>query len=260
MTPRPLVLLTNDDGYDAPGLEHLRRAVEPLADTLIVAPLEQRSAISHAVSIRVKLGYRVIEKEGRVWGHALAGMPADCVKLGVTRLAPRRPDLVISGINPGANIGNNILYSGTVGAAREAAMLGLPALAVSQEKDFANEGLTQHFESAARFVHDFLPRVLEHGMPPGVILNCNLPNLPPGEIGGIEVTRQGRSRYLDDLAPGPDGEEPHYCNIGNLLHPPEDPEEDEDHIALERGNISVTPLHFDLTCSTTMRALHEWLG
>jgi 5'-nucleotidase len=261
MTPPPFILLTNDDGIDSPGLAALHDAVAPLGRVEIVAPTIERSAASHAVSIRKDLSYRRVERDGAPWGHALDGTPADCVKLGLTGLFDRRPDIVLSGINPGANLGNNILYSGTVSAAREAAMYGVPAIAVSVQKRPQPPGGELHFETAARFVVRLIPQVLEHGLPKGVLLNVNVPNLPPEEIAGVVASRQGRTTFIDEMQPQSlNGTTHAFSNIGTVILRSEPEELDCDDVVLTRKMISVSPLGFDLTHEGTRREIAAWFA
>jgi len=258
MSHKPLILLTNDDGIEAPGLAAMRKALPPEYDVHIVAPDNERSAASHSVTIHTHMAYRPVLRDGQSWGHALDGTPADCVKLAVTRLLDRRPQLVISGINPGANIGNNILYSGTVAAAREAVMLGIPALAVSIGHIHSGKGW--HYDSAAAWAARLAPLILERGLPPGILLNLNVPNIPAEEIRGIADSRQGQCMYIDDMAPhGENGVVHAFRNIGKTLVTGEDAGEDTDHRTLENHMASLTPLHFDLTDHAFRAELRKWL-
>jgi 5'-nucleotidase len=264
MAKRPLILLTNDDGIHAPGLRVLWEFARQLGDVEVVAPDTERSAVGHGVTILKDMTCHRIESDGQFWGYGLEGLPADCVKLGVTELFERKPDLVISGINPGANLGNNILYSGTVAAAREAAMQGVPAIAISVRRgpypgDDPEAG--PRFENAGRFVLELAPKVLEHGLPPGVILNVNVPNIPEKEIGEVIISRQGHTRFVDFMEPSDalDGRGwQMFNNVGKALLRSEPHLEENDDVVLGRGNISITPLQFDLTCEGFRNDLAGW--
>ena len=257
MSDPPVILLTNDDGIDAPGLAALHRAVASLGDVHVVAPEAERSAASHSVTIRAHMAYREVEREGEVWGHALDGTPADCVKLAVTRLLDERPALVLSGINPGANIGNNILYSGTVAAAREATMLGIPAMAVSI--GHVHSGDEWHYDVAAGWAARLVPHVLENGLPSGVLLNLNVPNLPADEIRGIQDSRQGQCMFIDEMASDDEnGVVRAFRNVGATLVSSDDNADDTDLRVLERKMVSLTPLHFDLTDHAFRARLRDW--
>jgi 5'-nucleotidase len=260
MPLNPLVLLTNDDGILAEGLVVLRAFVSRFADVEIVAPCVECSGASHAVSVRREMLFRRVERDGVFWGCALDGNPADCVKLAITRLLPRKPDLVIAGINPGANLGNNILYSGTVAAAREAAMLGVPAMAVSIQWRAERPDPPPYYETAAEFAARIALRAIEEGLPPGVILNVNVPNLRSEEIAGVAVSRQGATAYIDKMLPaGRDGDVRAYSNVGDeeIPSPPDAP--DSDDLVLAEGKISVTPLHYDMTDHGFRSELVRWL-
>lgn len=255
----PTILLTNDDGYDAPGLGALHGAISKIAKVEVVAPETQCSAASHAVSVYRDMSYRRIEIRDGFQAHSLTGMPADCVKLALTRLLERKPDLVISGINRGANAGNDILYSGTVAAAIEAAMLGVPSFAVSLAWRSSHQE-TMHFGAAADFAAEVALLVMRQGLPKGTILNVNVPNLPKDEIKGIVVSRQGKGMYIDVMEPSiTEGEISAFRNIGgDIIHSDSALGEDCDDIVVRDGFISVTPLHFDLTYHPFRETLREW--
>ncbi len=261
MTDQPLILLTNDDGIDAPGLRALYDAVAHLGHIEVVAPARQRSAVSHAISVYQELlCTRVFDDAGRPWGYALDAMPADCVKLAVARLLDRKPDLVISGINPGANLGNNILYSGTASAAREAAMFGIPAIAVSVQLHPAKYPALPNFAAAAAYLRLLVPEVLRHGLPLGTLLNINTPNLPPEEILGVTVSKQGRTLFLDrfELLTGDEATSV-FRNVGDSVLRGDSRPQDADDVVVEAGCISVTPLQFDLTHHAFRQDLTQWL-
>ncbi len=269
MNRKPLILLTNDDGVDAPGLEALYGPLSRLGQVVIVAPGKQCSATSHSVTVFEEMPYRRVERDGETWAHALEAMPADCVKLAVTHLLDRKPDLAISGINPGANLGNNILYSGTVAAAREAAMLGIPAMAVSVQRRPGPLTESPRYDVAAEFAANLARRILEgrsregaggRFFPRGTILNVNVPNLPREEIAGAIATRQGRTVFIDKMRPsGENGKIDSFMNVGDVLirTTPESAEYDD--IALEEKMISVTPLHFDMTHEEFRKEIGGWL-
>lgn len=259
MTPRPLILLTNDDGVEAPGLAAVAEALLDLGEVEVVAPSGERSAVSHAISLSRDMHYRRHALGPRIEAHALDGSPADCVKLGVTQLCPRRPDLVVSGINPGANIGNNILYSGTVAGAREGAMLGIPSLAVSIDAHRSAE--PPHYESGADVARRVARLILDRGLPPGVMLNANLPNLGLDALGALTITRQSRFAVGDvmEARAGQDGRSHFFRNVG-IEHRPGEEGEDFDDRCLERGDVSITPLHYDLTHHGLREELRSWIS
>ena len=167
----------------------LHAGLAEVTDVLVVAPESEQSAVGHAITLSNPLKVRKVEEEGRVIGYAVNGTPADCVKIAVTELLDNPPDLVISGVNQGGNLGTCAIYSGTVSAATEAAIMGLPAIAVS-----LNSFEFQDFSPAVEFIETLFPKVIEKGLPEGVSLNVNVPAVPRDQIQGAVVTRQGKSR------------------------------------------------------------------
>jgi 5'-nucleotidase len=246
------ILLTNDDGFDAPGLKALLDAVLPLGEVAVSAPGKQASAAGHSISLNTP--FKAIQEGGA--GTPLAfrvfSTPADCVRTAVLKLLPWKPDLVISGINQGANYGTLVLYSGTVAAAAEAVLLGIPAMAVS---------LTSHsyvdFSASAFVAKRLALQVKEKGLAPGVFLNVNVPPLSSSEIKGVVLTHQGQFRHVDDLEPH--GELDGHFNY--VLNSPSEPlmEHPESDVARVReGFVSVTPLHLDLTAHHHFHRFTDW--
>ncbi len=240
-----LVMITNDDGFRAPGLRALAAAVREIARVVVVAPERDSSAASHSLTMRRPV--RVRDHGGGVF--SVDGTPTDCVILGTNRLLPRRPDLVVSGINPGPNLGDDVNYSGTVSAAVEAATLGIAAFAVSV-CDYEPEDYSRPAAIARRIA----ARILAGGMPPGVLFNVNCPVSPRG----VRFTRQGRRAYegaITELA-DPWGR-PHYWIGGGT--PVDDGGPDADTAAVEAGYVSITPLRIDRTSHETLATLAaEW--
>ena len=186
------VLISNDDGIDAPGIFALAQEMKKIADVTIVAPDRQQSAVGHAITMNYPLRAIPFRKNGEFFGYAVDGTPADAVKLGVRFLLKEKPELLMSGINHGSNTAINILYSGTVSAATEGTVLGIPSIAVS---------LTTHdqadFSYAAKFAAHLAARVVEEGLPRGTLLNVNVPAVPEEKICGVRITRQGNSSWED---------------------------------------------------------------
>lgn len=236
-----LILLTNDDGIYARGLAALYRELAKDAECLIVAPEIEQSAVGHAITIARPLMVRKARKDGNFLGYAVSGTPADCVKIGIGELAGGPVDLVVSGINRGANVGINVLYSGTVSAATEAAIQGVPSMAISldthQEADFA---------PAARFARRMAAFILEDPLP-HVALNVNVPAVPEGEIRGVVVAKQGRARLMESFDKRVDPRENAYYWLAGETRIPANEDEDSDGSALRRGMITVTPIYYDLT-------------
>ena len=252
----PFFLLTNDDGIETPGLEKLREIFQKMGDVLVCAPSAERSASGHAVTIKRDVAVEECRKNGETWGYALDGTPADCVKFALTTLKLPRPDLVISGINPGPNTGNNILYSGTVAAAVEAAMYQLPAMAVSIS--YRKDHETIYYESVERYLPPLARLVLQKGLPPNIMLNVNFPNRPPDEIEDVVVTKQGHAWYEDDFQPfSRENGRTFYRNVGAQFIHSQDDADSDDH-AIRHRKISVTPLRFDMTDHDFREKLAGW--
>lgn len=220
---------------------------------VVVAPDAERSAVGHAITTLTPLRVKEFRRGRELMGYATNGTPADCVKIGIGAiLKDRPPDLVVSGINLGPNAATNVIYSGTVSAATEARILGVPSIAVSLATF-----VDPVWSYAAATGRRVAAMVLEHGLPPKVLLNVNVPNLPRGEIKGIRVTRQGESAYVEDFAMREDPRrQPYYWLAGSYLMRDEDPETDA--WALENGYVSITPITFDLTAHDVLRDIAGW--
>ena len=236
MSERPLLLVSNDDGVDAPGNIELRRALSSFADVYTVAPQTEQSAKSHSITLHHPLRFN--EVESRVW--AVDGTPADCVYVAffLKDLLPRRPDLVVSGINHGPNLGNDVHYSGTVAAAREGALRGVTSIALSSS--------SPDMEGAAQYAKRFCKQALRATMPAGqaVLLNINFPRSAPR---GVRATRLGFRLYSDEVEVRDDPRGRHYLWIGGAGGVRNEPVQGADTEALDEGYISVTPLSIEAT-------------
>ncbi|MEZ4599439.1 MAG: 5'/3'-nucleotidase SurE [Syntrophotaleaceae bacterium] len=242
-----LILVTNDDGIHAPGLAALAGALADIGRVIVVAPDRERSAASHSLTLHSPLRAEEIRPDTFI----VDGTPTDCVNLGIHGLLDKRPDLVVSGINRGANLGDDITYSGTVSAAMEALLMGVPAFAISRA---AAGGLEEDYREAARFAVVLARMVLDHGLPDDTFLNVNV---PPGPPRGVKMTRQGKRRYEDLVVEKLDPRGRKYYWIGGGASQFE-MMEGSDFLAIEKGYISVTPLHFDLTNYRSFDALAGW--
>src|SRR5215471_6431085 len=242
----PNILLTNDDGYDAPGLKALAEALEDFATVSIVAPSAERSGAAQSLTLRQPIV--VHRKSPRHW--AVDGTPADAVIVALHRLLPEKPDLVISGINHGANMGENVYYSGTVGAAREAALHHIPSIAMSlcARKD------NLHFADAAKIARKTAELVLKEGLPDQVLLNINVPE--PWK-GGVRFTRQSKKITRNQLTEGKDPKGRTYYWIYEQKIE-KDVEPETDYHAVFAGETSVTPLHLDPTHDESLNHLSHW--
>ncbi len=243
----PLIMITNDDGVDAPGLRILAEALGTLGRAIIIAPERDNSAASHSLTMRRPLRVREISADV----YAIDGTPADCVMVGIKKVLPARPDLVASGINPGANLGDDINYSGTVSAAREGTLLEIPSLAVSLATANGEPCL---YPVAARQALILAAELLERGMPPNTLFNVNVPNRPAVEILGRRYTRQGRRLYDNAIQEtfDPWGQR-HYWIGGGTPRWSKEPETDVQ--AVQAGYVSVTPLHLDMTNHQALQGL-----
>ncbi len=245
---RPCLLVTNDDGIDAPGLAALVRAVSHLGRVIVVAPDRERSASGHALTLDRPLRVRR-RAEDR---YEVDGTPTDCVHLGVFNLTGGRPPhLIVSGINRGANLGDDVTYSGTVAAALEGTLLRIPSIAFSVERDAEGQAA---FDEAERVAAQLAETALVRGIPSGVLLNVNVPRGTPR---GLRITRQGRRTYragaIERLDPSG---RPYYWIAGADATP--DGEPDGDHTAVRDGYVSVTPLHADMTHEPSLKRIHAW--
>lgn len=244
---RPLILVTNDDGVRAPGLRLLAEALAPLGEVAVYAPESQQSAVGHSVSLHKPLRVNGLEPG---W-HMVDGTPTDCVMLAVRSLLGRRPDLVVSGVNPGANLGDDVTYSGTVAGAFEGMLLGLPAIAVS---DVSYRPV--HLGTAAQVGARVAAYVLEHGLPEDTVLNVNVPDVPFAALQGVAVTRMGRRNYHDEIVRREDPRGGAYYWIGGD-EPAHVRESGTDFEAIEQDKVSVTPLQRDITHHAMLHHFYE---
>lgn len=246
------ILLTNDDGIFAKGIETLYLALAEEHEVTVVAPETEQSAVGHAITWLNPLRVNTVNRNGGFFGYALTGTPADCVKIAVNELLEMRPQLVVSGINQGANVGVNVIYSGTVSAATEAAVLGIPSIAVSID----SFGPTD-FGPAARFIPKLAALVEKEGLPPGISLNVNVPNLPADKLRGVRITHQGSMKCLEKYDRRMDPRNHTYYWLCNSAIESDD-NPDADSSALAAGYISITPIQHDLTSYPTLDKLKGW--
>jgi 5'-nucleotidase len=247
------VLLTNDDGIQSAGLRALYDQFSRRHQVTVVAPDRERSAVSHGITLHTPLRSVEFPLDGQNAGYAVDGKPADCIKLGLLEIVPQRPDIVVSGINPGANVGISINYSGTVAAAREAALFGLPAIAIS-----INGFEIPDYSDAARFAEQLAEALLDNALPFGTLLNVNMPNTPIDRIKGVRFTRQGidsLSREYYEKRVDPRNRAYHWLGSDKRIFG-EDLSIDGD--ALCHDYISITPVQCDLTDHDTLARLHGW--
>ena len=250
------VLLSNDDGIHAPGLKRLESIARKLFDEVwVVAPETEQSAASHSLTLRRPLRLRKLAPRR----FAVDGTPTDCVLLAVNQLLKgKRPDLVLSGINLGGNMGEDMTYSGTIAAAMEATLLGIPAIAFSQYTEvegFGKQGRVR-WEVAERFAPEVIEKALSAKWPRGLFINVNFPAVDPDKVAGIEVTREGRRKIGDDIRQGTDPRGETYYWIG-AQRDSQRYAKGSDLDAVRRGAVSVTPLSMDLTHGPSLKTLRQ---
>jgi 5'-nucleotidase len=244
------ILISNDDGYLSPGIIALSEALAALGTVWTVAPDRDRSGASNSLTLSRPLRPRQLDE--RLW--VIDGTPSDCVHLGIKGLLPVVPDLVVSGINHGSNLGDDVLYSGTVAAATEGRSLGLPSIALSSTS-FAPE----HLDVAAGIAVDLVRRLENHPLPAMTLLNVNVPDVPLEQLGAVCATRLGRRHPSSQIVRTTDPRGREICWIG-AAGGAEDAGPDTDFAAVERGDVSVTPIHFDMTRHEVLGALGAWLA
>ncbi len=243
------ILISNDDGVHSPGLRALAEAMRPLGRVVIVAPDRDRSGASNSLTLSRPLRPKQLEPD--VW--AVDGTPTDCVHLALTGLLQFKPDIVLSGINHGPNMGDDVLYSGTVAAATEGRSLGLPAIAVSMD---AHE--PEHFDTACRAVRQLVEGMGNHPLPRDTLLSMNVPDRPWDQIRGLRATRLGKRHPSAPMVPDrdPRGKTIYWIGMAGAAA---DEGEGTDFHALREGYISITPIHFDMTRHDALGALGAWL-
>jgi 5'-nucleotidase len=253
---KPLILVTNDDGITAPGLRMLVSIMKKIGDVVVVAPDSPQSGMGHAITLDSTLYSKKMKIDLNTEGileYSCSGTPADCVKLALQELLSKKPDICVSGINHGSNSSINVIYSGTMSAAIEAGIEGIPAIGFSL-CDYSWEA---DFSQAEDFIHTIVIEALQHVIPKGTVLNVNIPKLKKNKLKGIKICRQAKANWKEkfDKRTNPMGKD-YYWLTGEfeLL----DKGEDTDEWALANGYISVVPTHFDLTAHHVIQELNTW--
>ena len=251
---KPLILITNDDSIVAPGIRALIEVMKEIGDVVVVAPDSPQSAMGHAITINntLKLEKTRLNDSGTE-EYSCSGTPVDCVKIAVNQLLKRKPDLCVSGINHGSNSSINVIYSGTMSAAVEAGIEGIPAIGFS----LLDYNWDADFEPVKNYVRKIALGVLEKGLPEGVILNVNFPKLNEEEIKGVKICRQAKAMWQEefDKRTNPQGKD-YYWLTGKFVN--QDKGTDTDEWALENGYISIVPVQFDLTAHHAIQQLNAW--
>jgi 5'-nucleotidase len=251
---KPLILVTNDDGVSAPGIRALINVMATIGEVIVVAPDKPQSAMGHAITINNTLYLNKISKENDIiTEYSCSGTPVDCVKLAVNEILKRKPDLCVSGVNHGSNSSINVIYSGTMSAAVEAGIEGIPAIGFS----LLDYNWNADFEPVKSFIKKIVLETLEKKLPEGVILNVNFPKLKEKEIKGIKICRQAKALWVEkfDKRQTPFGKD-YYWLSGEFVN--QDKGNDTDEWALENGYISVVPVQFDLTAHHAIQQLNSW--
>jgi 5'-nucleotidase len=246
------ILVTNDDGIEAPGIAVLAESLREIGEVTIVAPLKEQSAVGHAITMQLPLRVIDYKKNGSFFGYAVSGTPADCVKIGIRNILKTPPDLVVSGINHGSNTAINIIYSGTVSAAREAAIMDIPSMAISVTNHEATD-----FKFAGKITRLLAQQLAGKDLPLGTLLNVNVPDVPEAKVAGIKLTRQGKSKWDDvyEQRVDPYGKN-YYWLTGSLMEV--DTAMETDQAAIRKNYVSVSPIHFDLTDYETFERMKNW--
>lgn len=251
---KPLILVTNDDGISAPGIRALIEVMKTLGDVVVVAPDSPQSAMGHAITINNTIFVNQVHFDSELKGeYSSSGTPVDCVKLAVNEILKQKPDLCVSGINHGSNSSINVIYSGTMSAAVEAGIEGIPAIGFS----LLDYDWNADFEPIKKAIRTITTEVLLNGLPDGVILNVNFPKLKEEEIKGIKVCRQAKALWMEkfDKRKTPQGKD-YYWLTGEFVN--QDKGEDTDEWALEQGYISIVPVQFDLTAHHAIQKLNTY--
>lgn len=246
------ILLTNDDGINALGLRTMKEALSEWAGVSVVAPETEMSAVGHSITITDPLRVRHVRKNGTSFGVAVNGTPADCVKIAVRAILDEKPDMVVSGINHGQNVATNVIYSGTVSAATEGMILGIPSVAISLASFTSRD-----FTAAAEYGMRVVKKAAEEGVPEGTLLNVNVPAIEKEAIKGIKVCRMGGSKFHEVFEKRIDlRQNDYYWQGGGMVIDDEDA--DADISWLDKGYVTVTPIQFDLTHYGLLDRMGGW--
>lgn len=250
---KPIILVTNDDGITAPGIRALAKAMEELGEVVIVAPDSPQSGMGHAITINKPLRLDKLTVAGEFMGYQCSGTPVDCVKIAIDKILKRKPDICVSGINHGSNSSINVIYSGTMSAAMEGAIEGVPSVGFSL-LDYA---LDADFSPSAHYAKMIAQNILNNGLPNGVLLNVNIPKLSLDKIKGVKVCRQAIAKWNEEFDERIDpNKRKYYWLTGKFEN--QDKGNDTDEWALSNGYISMVPVQFDFTAHHAMSELNSW--
>lgn len=251
---KPLILVANDDGISAPGIRALIQVMNEFGEVVVVAPDGPQSGMGHAITLNSALRCDQVHiDDGPQEEYSCSGTPVDCVKLAVNKILKRKPDLCVSGINHGSNSSINVIYSGTMSAALEGALEGIPSIGFSL-LDYSHDA---DFSASKEVVRKLVAHVLEEGLPEGSCLNVNIPKLPPAEIKGIRVCRQANANWVEEFDERKDpAGRTYYWLTGTFQN--YDHGEDTDEWALANGYVSVVPVQYDVTAHHVIPILNKW--
>ncbi|MEC7877072.1 MAG: 5'/3'-nucleotidase SurE [Bacteroidota bacterium] len=254
MTKKPLILVTNDDGITAPGIRALISVMNEIGNVVVIAPDSPQSAMGHAITINSTLHCHKIKiDDGPQLEYSCSGTPADCIKLGINEILDSKPDLCVAGVNHGSNSSINVIYSGTMSAAIEATIEGVPAIGFS----LLDYRWKANFNHIKNYIKKITLSALERGIPKKIALNVNFPNLVESKIKGIKICRQAKAYWIEkfDKRKNPQGRE-YYWLTGEFIN--EDTNNDTDEYALNSGYISIVPVKHDLTDYDSMKRIKDW--
>jgi len=250
---KPVILVTNDDGITAPGIRALIKVMRTIGEVVVVAPDKPQSGTGHSITLDRPLRLNELKVDGKNKEYSCSGTPVDCVKLAVNIVMHRKPDLLVSGINHGSNSSINVIYSGTMSAAVEGALEGVPSVGFS----LLSHSFGADFSVAQKYAKAIAENALKHGMPKGTCLNVNIPNLPQDKIKGVKVCRQANANWQEefDVRKDPYGKKYYWLTgvFKNFDHG-----DDTDEWALANGYISMVPVQYDITAHHAIPLINDW--
>lgn len=251
---KPLILVTNDDGITAPGISALVEVMKELGDVIVVAPDKPQSGMGHAITINSTLRLHKMKYYNVLGEYASTGTPVDCVKLAINKILHRKPDICVSGINHGSNMSVNVIYSGTMSAAIEGAIEGIPSIGFS----LCDHSIDADFTASKVYARMIAKNVLKHGLPEGTCLNVNIPPLPLDKIKGVKVCRQAKASWVEELDERKDPSGKEYFWLTGEFRNFEPGNKETDVWANDNGYISIVPVQFDMTAYKALDKLQSW--
>ncbi len=251
---KPLILITNDDGITAPGIKTLVKVMKLIGDVVVIAPDKPQSGMGHAITMNHTIRIHKENNHHVLEEYSSSGTPVDCVKLAVNKILKRKPDLCVSGINHGSNLSISVIYSGTMSAAVEGAIEGIPSIGFS----LCDHSIDADFSACEKYVRSISLKVLENGLPDGCCLNVNIPALDADKIRGVEICRQTRGYWIEELdeRTDPSGK-PYFWLTGSFKNQEKD-QKDTDVWAVDNGYVAIVPVHFDMTMNSAMGHLKKF--